>query len=98
MSNIPEITRRAVIERAKGRCEDCDVLLGSHLEMHHLRYHIDTQWGPEPIEGREESNDLDGLCRGCHLNRHLDMNRDFWADPVEKEVYWTTYWSEMEKP
>jgi hypothetical protein len=27
----------------------------------------------------------------------FDRNDDFWADPVEKEIYWATYWSERQK-
>jgi hypothetical protein len=35
--------------------------------------------------------DLVAYCRRCHLNAHLDTNRDFWVDPEEMANFWATY-------
>jgi 5-methylcytosine-specific restriction endonuclease McrA len=92
--NRPPISsdvRRAVLNRAKGGCEDC----GSRgtLELHHLTYthpysHPGLSWAEESIFGYETPNDLVALCRECHHGRHIDANGDFWADPMEMENYW----------
>jgi hypothetical protein len=50
--------------------------------LHHLNY---------DNEGLETVNDLVVYCRRCHLNAHLDLNRDFWADPEEMNNFWATY-------
>lgn len=82
---VPAATRLIVLRRANGHCEDCERKTGS-LELHHLHY--------ETV-GEEEPDDLRALCRGCHLGRHLDMNGEFWADPMEMESYWEPYFEEM---
>jgi 5-methylcytosine-specific restriction endonuclease McrA len=83
---IPEATRKSVLERAKGRCEDCGVLCD--LELHHLHY--DTV-------GQETPGDLAALCRECHEERHIDYNGDFWDDPKEMADYWWYFHEEMSK-
>jgi 5-methylcytosine-specific restriction endonuclease McrA len=88
MSNPPTIpahVRQEVGRRSRGRCEECGCT--GPLELHHMTYED---------EGNEDPNDLEHLCRSCHLSRHLDVNGDFWADPMEKEAYWATYWEELE--
>jgi len=77
---IPQATRSAVLRRSKGHCENCGDL--ASLELHHLNY---------DNEGLETVNDLVVYCRRCHLNAHLDLNRDFWADPEEMNNFWATY-------
>lgn len=74
---IPAATRTAVLERTCGRCEDCDVYLGRRLEMHHRHYNT---------VGDEAPEDLDGLCRECHHDRHVAYGV-FWADPEELEWF-----------
>jgi 5-methylcytosine-specific restriction endonuclease McrA len=83
---IPDDVRQAVRMRSRGRCEECG-REGLPLEMHHMTY--ENEW--------EKPEDLEHLCRDCHLSRHLDANGDFWADPMEKEAYWATYYSELDK-
>jgi len=77
---IPGYIRSAVLERAEHCCEDCGA--GVRLEMHHLTY-IRTPFYKyeESIFGYERPEDLAALCRSCHLQRHLDENGEFWADP-----------------
>jgi 5-methylcytosine-specific restriction endonuclease McrA len=72
-----------VLRRANLACEECGY--NRPLEMHHLRYRRD--YGAL-IFGSETPDDLDALCRDCHLGRHLDPNGDYWADPEDKESHW----------
>src|SRR5512139_45463 len=95
---IPLATRRAVLKRANGHCEQCGHR--ERLELHHLYYRTDgDMYSPDGVSivGREEPDDLVALCRECHLSRHVDMAGNFWADPVEREQYWAPYWEEMER-
>ena len=69
---IPHETRLAVLERAKGVCEDCST--DHSLELHHLHYRT---------VGEEEPDDLLALCRDCHHQRHRLVCGDFCADPEE---------------
>lgn len=90
-----------VLTRNQGRCEDCECS-GLNLEMHHLRYRIDDfRCGKRNfgglIFGHETENDLDALCRDCHLQRHLDINNDFWVDPEERDDHWFGYFWALEK-
>ncbi len=100
MHPIPVEVRNAVLARAKGRCECCGCI--RPLEMHHTTYDLievtnyHRDFG-DLIFGHETPAVLLALCRDCHLAEHLDINGDFWADPNEKETYWATYWSEMER-
>jgi len=71
---VPYKTRIAVLERAKGRCEDCG---GVHLlELHHVHYRT---------AGEEEPDDLRALCRDCHYHKHMLLSGEFCADPEEVE-------------
>ncbi|HVG99102.1 MAG TPA: HNH endonuclease signature motif containing protein [Chloroflexota bacterium] len=56
-------TRRgAVVAGADGACEDCGAAVADgEMEVHHLTY--------ERV-GRELSEDLTGLCPGCHRHAH----------------------------
>jgi 5-methylcytosine-specific restriction endonuclease McrA len=94
---VPEATRRAVLERARGCCEDCGDQLP--LELHHLRYYAETEYKgvPDSIFGRETPCDLDALCRECHRQRHIDPNGDWWNDPEEMADHWWYYNEEMSK-
>src|SRR5262245_48506742 len=92
---VPEATRRAVLERCGGCCEDCDERCA--LEMHHLRYEVWNYKEPEIIFGRETPDDLAALCRYCHQQRHIDLNGDWWNDPEEMAAHWAGYWWEMGK-
>ena len=84
---IPDLTRQAVLKRAGDACEGCgDGRV--RLEMHHLHY--DTV-------GIETPDDLEALCRSCHLGRHLDENGEFWRDPVEMEHHWQPYYDALDK-
>jgi 5-methylcytosine-specific restriction endonuclease McrA len=99
---IPEATRRAVLARCKGHCEDCGepFTLLRRPELHHLRYWIEDPYDPPfqlSIFGRENPDDLDVLCRSCHHQRHLDLNGDFWTDPEEMFRHWQPYWEALEK-
>lgn len=87
---IPAATRRLVAQRANGVCERCGdkPLLFAKLELHHRHYET---------EGREQPHDLMLLCRSCHRDEHVDLNGDFWADPTEKDDYWASYFSELDK-
>lgn len=91
MLPIPTATRQAVISRANGRCEDCQQPLP--LELHHLRYWLDSHECPEDISihGIETPDDLAALCRKCHLARHVDLAGNFHRDPQERETHWATY-------
>jgi 5-methylcytosine-specific restriction endonuclease McrA len=84
---IPSDVRRAVLRRAQGCCQDC----GSRgsLELHHLTYarpewHPGLSWTEEFIFGCETPDVLVALCRG----RHVDVNGDFWVDPMEIQNHW----------
>lgn len=77
---IPFVTRRAVLQRAKGRCESCGEL--ATLELHHGHYET---------EGRETPEDLVALCRACHKQRHTAPNGVFYVDPQEMAVEWATF-------
>jgi 5-methylcytosine-specific restriction endonuclease McrA len=72
---IPEKTRKQVMERAAGRCEDCDTewnyITGPTPELHHLNYNS---------VGDEACEDLASLCRSCHSARHWHGG-EFWDDP-----------------
>ena len=86
--------RRQCFRLQDWRCLDCE---RRHvpLELHHLMYHFGYQglgaWGEESLR------DVVGLCRDCHLSRHLDVNGDFWVDPDDKEAHWYGYWEELAK-
>jgi hypothetical protein len=88
---ISSDVRRGVIRLAKGCCEDC--VSRGPLELHHPNYthpgwHPGLSWTEESIFGYETPNDLVALCGECHPGRHIDVNGDFWADPMEMENYW----------
>jgi 5-methylcytosine-specific restriction endonuclease McrA len=83
---VPGETRRAVLARARGRCEDCGRALP--LELHHNHYRS---------VGEEEPDDLSALCRDCHKQRHIDPCGGWWNDPEEKESYWQPYFEEMDR-
>jgi 5-methylcytosine-specific restriction endonuclease McrA len=83
---IPQKTRLAVLQRAQGRCEECEAPLP--LELHHLHY---------DSVGCETPLDLSALCRDCHKHRHIDINGDWWNDPEEMFHHWFTYEEEMAK-
>lgn len=82
---IPADTRRAVLARANGCCEQCGTPVGlfSKLELHHLHYET---------EGRERPDDLAAYCRECHKSAHIDSAGDFWVDPQEMHNHWATYY------
>ncbi|MDE2097185.1 MAG: HNH endonuclease [Patescibacteria group bacterium] len=94
-ADIPVTTRKAVMRRCGGRCEQCGRKVS--LELHHLTYKRATFDGPEPIFGKEESADILALCRDCHEGKHRDLNGDFWSDPEEMESNWYGYFHEMDK-
>lgn len=78
---VPLATRRAVLQRAKGCCENCGGRVGTP-ELHHKHYET---------EGRETPDDLEALCRSCHKGRHVAPNGVFYVDPQELAVEWATY-------
>jgi hypothetical protein len=57
--------RRAVIQRAGGKCERCH--FNAIHSVHHLKY--DNKYN-EPIE------DLCGMCEGCHAFTHAHSDID----------------------
>lgn len=98
---IPERVRRAVYSRAGGHCEGCHTRC-RRLELHHTTYDLIDVTGyakhiGEAIFGFETPEVLEALCRECHHHRHLDPNGEFWPDPKEMEVYWASYYDELEK-
>jgi 5-methylcytosine-specific restriction endonuclease McrA len=95
MREIPEETRRAVLKRAGGRCEDCH--RPCSLELHHLRYHVYVYKYMESIYGRETPADLAALCRECHRRRHIDLNGEWWNDPEEMANYWASFYEAWDK-
>ena len=86
---IPLLTQQAVHKRAAGRCEVCGsvCVIGQRLEQHHLHYEN---------EGNERPEDLQALCRACHLSQHVDANKDFWPDPQEMQDHWRRFYEELE--
>jgi 5-methylcytosine-specific restriction endonuclease McrA len=86
---IPADTRKSVLKRANGCCEQCgtQASLFSKLELHHLHYET---------EGRESPDDLRAYCRACHRRAHTDINGDFWVDPEEMACHWATYFNERD--
>jgi hypothetical protein len=63
------LKKRAVKERAGGKCERCK--FGEYQQTHHLTYeHI----GAEPLE------DLQGICSYCHKFISAESN----IDPIEE--------------
>jgi len=93
---IPLATRQAVLERAQRRCEGCgdDKV---RLEMHHVTYAAFDRGEPSEIFGQETPDDLKALCRYCHQAEHVDVNGEFWADPEDKENYWSGFDDKMER-
>ncbi len=83
---VPTNTRRTVMRRCEGRCEDCGDRRATSL--HHLHYRS---------VGFEEPHDLAALCWDCHQARHRDYNGDYWRDPEGMEDHWWMYHNEMEK-
>jgi 5-methylcytosine-specific restriction endonuclease McrA len=81
---IPDDVREAVLKRANGNCENCG-RDNTPLEMHHLRYVIrhSHKW-EEEVFGKETPDDLQALCRNCHLGKHT-VQGVFFADPEEAE-------------
>ncbi len=61
--------REAALERAGNRCQHC----GAHreLQVHHLRYRD----GGRSVLWRERADDLQVLCRGCHVKAHWGAAR-----------------------
>lgn len=62
MTSPPKAIREIVIKRAGGRCQKCQIKLGTHGNIHH--------------EGGEDYdyNDIDNLqylCTSCHISLHL---------------------------
>lgn len=98
---IPPAVRQAIYDLAERQCECCGIVVrrNTDLGLHHLRRVKQLHPGEPPnvIDGHEELDDLLALCRECHFADHRDMNGDYWYDPEEKEIYWTTYWSGMEQ-
>jgi hypothetical protein len=74
MTGIPARVRKAVLERAAGRCEGCGAQVGT--ELHHRVY--------RSRGGRHEAENLVALCgwgnhTGCHGQAHNDGTRLGWA-------------------
>jgi len=88
---IPAATRKAVLERAGGVCEDC-MQQCSSLELHHIHYEVNVHGKFYSVEGCETPDDLEALCRDCHHARHRDINGDFWLLQDEKDAYWCRYY------
>ena len=68
--------------------------------MHHTTYRLEAVSSYHRdfgglIFGHETPDVLLALCRECHHRAHVDLNGDFWVDPVEKEVYWATYFENL---
>lgn len=85
-STIPLATRKSVLARAWGKCEEC-----AHravLDLHHLHYRT---------VGEESPEDLKALCRDCHHAAHRDINGEYWRDPEEMAAHWWSYHEEMHK-
>ena len=84
---IREKLRRQRIQLQNGFCADCGRFLGQLLEMHHLTYEppdyrLDQSWSIR--ENWETIDDILGLCRECHLGRHVSSRWGFIKDPDEK--------------
>lgn len=87
---IPSTVRRAVLARANYCCENCGD--EGRLEMHHVRYMTDGHSKySQSIFGIETPNDLEALCRSCHLSRHIDPFGDFIRNPEECAAEWDYY-------
>jgi hypothetical protein len=77
------------LKRANGCCEGCGT--AAQLELHHLTY---TYWAGMvgdyskalDIFGHETADDLEALCRSCHLSAHQGPFDEFYADPEEAEA------------
>ncbi|PZC48503.1 MAG: 5-methylcytosine-specific restriction endonuclease McrA [Chloroflexi bacterium] len=87
--------RRLVFKSQENSCEDC----GQHglLELHHLTYRGSGFPRDGPLYTWETKDDVVGLCRKCHHQRHIDLNGDFWSDPEEMENHWSSFPHQMTK-
>lgn len=82
-----QIKRRIVLDRAKGKCEDCSSPTTS-LEVHHCYYMARCQPWQYPLDS------LRALCRPCHEYRAVIESRIMGllahvAHPVLDDVYGT---------
>jgi hypothetical protein len=67
------------------------------LELHHLKYWAGRPDKPFSIFGRETADDLEALCRDCHLHRHAGPDKSFYADPEECAAEWDYFRHVMDK-
>lgn len=87
--------RRLVFKSQENSCEDCGQQ--GLLELHHLTYRGPGYPRDSPRYTWETKDDVVGLCRHCHHQRHRDLNGDFWSDPEEMESYWSSFYHQMTK-
>jgi hypothetical protein len=73
----------------------------SAFELHHRTYWIGGRPPykyAQPIFGRETEDDLQALCRDCHLGKHIaGPFGEFFADPEDadaEEAYWDQVWGD----
>lgn len=85
--------RREVFRQQEGRCADCGRRVA--LELHHTHYRDDTYGHKLGIPPDED--EVVGVCRACHHNRHVDRNGDFWRDPEAMEHYWRGFHEALER-
>lgn len=79
--------KQRLLKAQRFLCADCGY--DGPLELHHLEYPQQKLLSGEfGSWGDEEDTDCVCLCRDCHHQRHIDVNGDFWADPLELEHYW----------
>lgn len=89
--------KRRVVASQEFCCDDCGER--RKLELHHEVYPWHKMIYKDPGRwGDEEDDDVVGLCRECHHERHRDLNGDFWSDPLEMESWWAGYYAEMQRP
>ena len=69
--------RRRVMERAGKLCEGCRN--ATAVQVHHLRYPTGVTPGSKEWIRMEKLFDLVAVCKGCHDDRHHDINPEAYS-------------------
>lgn len=76
-SEVWKEKRKQVLDRAKGRCENCGIIL-LDPDVHHITY--------QRVGGNETLEDLAVLCFSCHQG--ADKQRDMKTDERRADRYY----------
>lgn len=101
---IPEDTKRAVLERANGCCENCGdrFEISRKFRFHHVTYtRLIYPWTSfeevVSVLGIEEPDELQWLCWDCHQKKHRGPGGEYYLDPEEASEQWDRYWHAWDK-